>query len=494
MENYIVETPVQEMEQQSGLIKTKAYVNGNWVDAASGKTFDVINPATGEVITSVPDMNRDDIREVIDAAYDAWPAYRDLTANERSVLLKRWCALILENKEELARIMTLECGKVLQESLGEVDYGASFIEWFAEEAKRTYGDVIPAHTKDKRLIVIKQSIGVVAAITSWNFPLAMITRKVAPALAAGSPVIVKAPSETPLTALAISELAEKAGFPRGVYNTVTSRNSSEVGKEFCENKKVRKLSFTGSTQVGKTLMAQSASTLKKLSLELGGNAAFIVFDDADLDAAVKGAIVSKFRNNGQTCACVNRLFVQDGVYNEFMEKLSRAVAALKVGNGLEPGAQLGPLINKKGLDKVQYHIEDAVTKGATVIQGGNRMDGLFFEPTILANATPEMIIAQDEVFGPVIPVFRFTTEEEAIEMANDTEYGLTSYFYSKDVARCWRVAEALECGMVGINEGLISTTVAPFGGVKESGVGREGSKYGMDYFMEIKYLCFGGIK
>jgi succinate-semialdehyde dehydrogenase / glutarate-semialdehyde dehydrogenase len=480
--------------RQNPLIRTRAYVNGQWVGAASLKTFDVTNPATGEVVASVPDMGRDDVAEVIDAAHAAWTSYRDLTAGERSVLLKKWCALILEHKKELAELMTLECGKVLSESLGEVDYGASFVEWFAEEAKRTYGDVIPSHAKDKRLVVIKQSIGVVAAITSWNFPLAMITRKVAPALAAGSPVIVKAPSETPLTALAISELAEKAGFPPGVYNTITSSNSSEVGKELCENKKVRKLSFTGSTQVGKILMSQCASGLKKLSLELGGNAAFIVFEDADIDAAVKGAIVSKFRNNGQTCACVNRVLAHDSIYDEFVEKLSGAVAALKVGNGMEPGVQLGPLINKKGWNKVQYHIEDALAKGATIVEGGKPLEGLFYQPTILAGATPDMIIAREEVFGPVVPVFRFHTEEEAIQMANDTEYGLTSYFYSKDVARCWRVAEALECGMVGINEGLISTTVAPFGGVKESGIGREGSKYGMDYFMETKYLCFGGIK
>ena len=479
--------------ESSNLIRTESYVNGKWVNASRGKTFDVINPATGERIAAVTDMSREDVQLAINAASDAWPAYRDLTAGERSVLMKRWYALILENKEELARLMTMECGKVLQESLGEVDYGASFIEWFAEEAKRAYGDVIPAVTNDKRLVVIKQSIGVMAAITPWNFPLAMITRKVGPALAAGSPVIVKPPSETPLTGLAIAHLAEKAGFPPGVYNTVTTTENSEIGKEFCENRKIRKLSFTGSTAVGKVLMSQCAPTLKKLSLELGGNAPFIVFEDADLDAAVKGAIISKFRNSGQTCVCVNRFFAQDTIYDEFVEKLSRAVAGLKVGNGLDKGMQIGPLINEKGLNKVKLHVKDALSKGARITEGGQPMDGLFYAPTVLADATTDMIIAQEEVFGPVAPVFRFTTEEEAITMANDTAYGLASYFYSRDIARCWRVAESLECGMVGINEGLVSTVVAPFGGVKESGLGREGSKYGMDYFTEIKYLCFGNI-
>ncbi|CAD5255104.1 MULTISPECIES: NAD-dependent succinate-semialdehyde dehydrogenase [unclassified Imperialibacter] len=478
----------------SKLIRTESYVNGQWVRAASRKTFDVINPATGEVLAAVTDMGREDTRKAIEAANSAWPAYRDLTAKERSALLRKWFNLILENRDELAKLMTLECGKVLNESLGEVTYGAGFVEWFAEEAKRTYGDVIPANSNDRRIVVIKQSIGVAAAITPWNFPLAMITRKVGPALAAGSPVVVKPPTETPLTALAISHLAELAGFPPGVYNTVTTSDNSEVGKELCENKKVRKLSFTGSTAVGRVLMSQSASTLKKLSLELGGNAAFIVFDDADIDEAVKGAMASKFRNSGQTCVCVNRLMVQDGVYDEFVEKFSKAVAALKVGNGLEEGAEIGPLINEKGLAKVKNHMDDALAKGGKVVVGGKAMEGLYFEPTVLADATQEMIISREEVFGPVAPVFRFKTEEEAIRIANDTDFGLASYFYSRDVGRCWRVAEALETGMVGINEGMISTEVAPFGGVKQSGIGREGSKYGMDYFMEIKYLCFGGLK
>lgn len=480
--------------EKINLIRTEAYVNGKWVSSVTGKTFDITNPATGELIATIPDMNREDVRLAIDAADAAWPSYRDLTANERAGLLKKWSALILENKKELATLMTMECGKVLPETLGEVEYGASFIEWFAEEAKRTYGDVIPAPTNDKRIVVIKQSIGVVAALTPWNFPLAMIAKKVGPALAAGSPVVVKPPSEAPLTGLAIAYLAEQAGFPPGVYNTVSTLDNSEVGKELCENRKVRKLSFTGSTQVGKILMNQCSSTLKKLSLELGGNAPFIVFDDADVDAAVEGAINSKFRNSGQTCVCVNRFYAQDKVYEEFVSKLSKAIAELKIGNGLDAGVQIGPLISKKGLDKVKRHVQDAMEKGAVLVQGGKELDGLFYQPTVLANTNAEMVLAKEETFGPVAPVFRFRTEEEVIKMANDTEYGLASYFYSKDVSRCWRVAEALESGMVGINEGLISIVAAPFGGVKESGMGREGSKYGMDYYMEIKYLCFGGIK
>jgi succinate-semialdehyde dehydrogenase/glutarate-semialdehyde dehydrogenase len=479
---------------KNNLLRTQSFVNGEWVNAASGKTFDINNPATGELIASVPDMDRFDVSKAIDAANDAWPAYRDLPAKDRSNLLRAWFKLIMDHKEELARLMTMECGKVLNETRGEVEYGASFVEWFAEEAKRVYGDVIPPQSNDRRLVVIKQSIGVVAAITPWNFPLAMITRKVGPALAAGSPVIIKPPPDAPLTALALSYLAEKAGFPAGVYNTVTTTDHDTVGLELCENRKVRKLSFTGSTAVGKTLMKQCASTLKKLSLELGGNAPFIVFDDADIDAAVKGAITSKFRNSGQTCVCINRLFAQDGIYDEFVSKLTKAVTALKVGNGLDDGMQIGPLINEKGLSKVKRHVEDALSKGARVVEGGRALDGLFYQPTILSDVSAEMIIAQEEVFGPVVPVFRFSSEEEVIRQANDTAYGLASYFYSKDMARCWRVAEALECGMVGINEGLISTAVAPFGGIKESGIGREGSKYGMDYFLEIKYLCFGGLK
>jgi succinate-semialdehyde dehydrogenase / glutarate-semialdehyde dehydrogenase len=478
---------------KENLVKTEAYINGAWTKAASGKTFDVYNPATGDVIAAVPDMDRSDVKQAIDAADAAWPQYRDLTAKERAILLRNWFKLLIEHKEELARIMTIESGKVITESLGEVAYGASFVEWFAEEAKRTYGDVIPPHTRDRRLVVIKQSVGVAAAITPWNFPLAMITRKVAPALAAGSPVVVKPPSETPLTGLAIAYLAEKAGFPPGVYNTVTSSQSSNVGKELCENPKVRKLSFTGSTPVGKILMEQCAPTLKKLSLELGGNAPFIVFDDADIDQAVKGALVSKYRHNGQTCVCVNRILVHDNVYDEFAGKFTAAVRSLKTGNVLDKDVQIGPLISEKALKKVEHHIADAVSKGAHITTGGKGQGGLFFQPTVLTGAKPDMLIAREEVFGPVAPIFRFGTEEEAIQMANDTQYGLAAYFYSRDVGRCWRVAEALEYGMVGINEGLISTEVAPFGGIKQSGFGREGSKYGMDYFMEIKYLCFGNI-
>jgi len=477
----------------ASLVRRAAYVNGEWIAAASGKTFDVVNPATGERIGSVPDMDRGDVRRAIDAADAAWPDYRDRTAKERSEILRRWFGLIMEHREALARIMTTESGKVISESLGEVSYGAAFVEWFAEEARRTYGDVIPPHTRDRRLLVIKQSIGVVAAITPWNFPLAMITRKVAPALAAGSPVVIKPPLETPLTALALNHLAHEAGFPPGVYNTVTTTESSEVGRELCENPRVRKLSFTGSTPVGKILMEQCAPTLKKLSLELGGNAPFLVFDDADVDAAVRGALLAKYRHNGQTCVCVNRILVQDGVYDEFVEKFTHAVAGLRAGDVFDRDVQIGPLINRKGLEKVEMHVADAIARGADVRHGGSRMEGLYFQPTVLANATPDMIIAREEVFGPVAPIFRFRTEEEAIQMANATEYGLASYFYSRDVGRCWRVAEALEYGMVGINEGIISTEVAPFGGIKESGFGREGSKYGMDDFMELKYLCFGGI-
>ncbi len=475
------------------LIKNSAFVDGRWTDAADGNTFDVNNPANGDTIGSVPDMNAADTRKAIDAAESAWPNWRSKTAKERSGLLKEWHRLILENRQELARIMTLESGKVISESLGEVNYGAGFVEWFAEEARRAYGDVIPPHTGDRRIVVVKQPVGVTAAITPWNFPLAMITRKVAPALAAGCPVVIKPPAETPFTALALARLAEKAGFPAGVYNTVTTTHSSEVGKELCNNSKVRKLSFTGSTAVGKILMEQSASTVKKLSLELGGNAPFIVFDDADLDDAVQGAIVSKYRHNGQTCVCANRILVQESVYEEFRDKFTEAVRNLKAGDVMDEGVEVGPLISPEALEKVRRHIEDALEKGAGITTGGElqKKESLFFQPTVLADATPDMVIAREEVFGPVAPLFRFQAEEEAIRMANDTEFGLAAYFYSRDVNRCWRVAEALEYGMVGINEGLISTEVAPFGGIKESGLGREGSKYGLDEFLEIKYLCYG---
>lgn len=477
----------------SNLILDKAFVGGQWTAAGSGKTFSVNNPATGEVIGDVPDMDAADVAKAIDAADAAWAQYRGWTAKERAALLRKWFDLMIAHKSELARIMTLESGKVIKESLGEVDYGAAFIEWFAEEAKRTYGDVIPQHTGDRRLVVIKQPVGVVAAITPWNFPLAMITRKVGPALAAGCTVVVKPPAETPVTALALAQLAEQAGFPPGVYNTVTSSQSSDVGKELCTNPKVRKLSFTGSTEVGRILMAQCANDLKRLSLELGGNAPFIVFDDADIKAAVQGALVSKYRHNGQTCVCVNRILVQRGVYDAFLEQFTEAVKSLKTGDILNENVQVGPLINEAGLKKVEAHIADAEQKGAEIRTGGKVKEGLFFEPTVLAPATPDMLIAKEEVFGPVAPIFPFDDEAEAIRMANDTEYGLAAYFYSRDLARCWRVAEALEYGMVGINEGLISTEVAPFGGIKQSGFGREGSKYGMDAYMELKYLCFGNM-
>jgi succinate-semialdehyde dehydrogenase / glutarate-semialdehyde dehydrogenase len=471
----------------------RAYIDGTWVGAASGATFAVVNPATGETLAQVPDMDAADTQRAIEAASAAWPLWREQTAKERGAILRRWFTLIMAHRDDLAQLMTRESGKVITESLGEVTYGAAFVEWFAEEAKRLYGDVIPPHTKDRRLVVIRQSVGVAAAITPWNFPLAMITRKVAPALAAGCPVVIKPPAETPLTALALNELAHEAGFPRGVYNTVTTTRASEVGKQLCESPLVRKLSFTGSTPVGKTLMAQCASTLTKLSLELGGNAPFLVFDDADLDAAVQGALVSKYRHNGQTCVCVNRLLVQDTVYDAFVERFTKAVAALRTGDVLDPAVQVGPLINEKGIEKVERLVADAVAKGATVTHGGVRRGGLFYAPTVLADATSDMRIAREEVFGPVAPIFRFHSEADGIAMANATEYGLAAYFYSRDVGRCWRVAEALQYGMVGINEGLISTEVAPFGGIKESGMGREGSRYGLEAYTELKYLCYGNL-
>jgi succinate-semialdehyde dehydrogenase / glutarate-semialdehyde dehydrogenase len=475
------------------LLHTEAFINGAWVGAGEGKTFAVTNPADGEALAEVADLSRADVARAIDAAHTAWRSFRETTAKERSGLLRKWFDLIIEHREDLARLMALESGKVITESRGEVTYGAAFVEWFAEEARRAYGDVIPPHTSDRRLVVIKQAVGVAAAITPWNFPLAMITRKVSPALAAGCAVVIKPPGETPLTALALAELADRAGFPPGVLNVVTSSDSAEVGKELCENPKVRKLSFTGSTEVGKILMRQSADTLKKLSLELGGNAPFIVFDDADLEAAVEGAIASKYRHNGQTCVCANRILVQEGIHDRFVEAFSEAVGRLRTGDVMEDDVQVGPLISEDGLEKVERHIEDALSKGASVVRGGERLEGLFFQPTVLAGATADMVIAREEVFGPVAPVFRFRTEEEAVAMANDTEYGLAAYFYSRDVNRCWRVAEALEYGMVGINEGIISTEVAPFGGIKESGFGREGSKYGMDEYLVMKYLCYGGV-
>jgi succinate-semialdehyde dehydrogenase/glutarate-semialdehyde dehydrogenase len=481
------------MDGSMEFITDRTLVGGAWIAAADGATFPVHDPATGALLAQVPDLGADETHAAIDAAHAAWPRWREHTAKERGAILRAWYALIMEHRDALATLMSRESGKVISESLGEVGYGASFIEWFAEEAKRMYGDIIPPHTRDRRLAVIRQSVGVAAAITPWNFPLAMITRKVAPALAAGCPVVIKPPAETPLTALALAQLAERAGFPAGVYNTVTTTRASDVGKALCANPKVRKLSFTGSTPVGKTLMAQCAPTLTKLSLELGGNAPFIVFDDADLDAAVKGAVTAKYRHNGQTCVCVNRVLVQAGIYDEFVARFTHAVQALRTGNVLDPQVQVGPLITERAVEKVEALLSDALAHGATVTTGGARLTGQFFAPTVVANATPDMRVAREEIFGPVAPVFRFATEAEAIAMANDTEFGLAAYFYSRDVGRCWRVAESLEYGMVGINEGLISTEVAPFGGIKESGMGREGSKYGLDSYTELKYLCFGGL-
>ena len=477
------------------LLREKAYLNGEWVGADSGASFDVTNPADGAVLARLPDMLEGETRRAIEAASAAWPAWAAKTAKERAVVLRKWFDLIMANQEDLAVIMTSEQGKPLAESRGEVAYGASFIEWFAEEGKRIYGDVIPHTQPGRRILVLKQPIGVVAAITPWNFPNAMITRKCGPALAAGCPIVIKPPAETPLSALALAVLAERAGIPKGIFNIVTTKHSSRVGQEMTANSLVRKFSFTGSTEIGKLLMRQCASTVKKVSLELGGNAPFIVFDDADLDAAVAGAMLSKFRNMGQTCVCANRLFVQDKVYDAFATKLAAAAAAMKVGDGLSDGIMQGPLINMEAVEKVERLIKDATSKGAKLATGGKRhaLGHTFFEPTVLTEVNTQMAISQEEIFGPVATLFRFKTEADAIRLANDTEYGLAAYFYARDIGRVWRVAEALEYGIVGINEGIISTEVAPFGGMKESGIGREGSKYGIEDFLEMKYLAMGGI-
>ncbi len=476
------------------LFRQQCYIDGAWVDADSGATIEVTNPATGEALGTIPKLGADETRRAIEAAERAWPAWRAKTAKERANILRKWYDLMMASQEDLAVLMTLEQGKPLAESRGEVAYGASFVEWFAEEAKRVYGDTIPQHQDDKRIVVIKQPIGVVAAITPWNFPNAMITRKCAPALAAGCPVVIKPATYTPYSALALAELAERAGIPAGVLNIVTG-GAREIGGELTGNPIVRKLSFTGSTEIGKLLMEQCAATVKKVSMELGGNAPFLVFDDADLDAAVEGAMMSKFRNTGQTCVCANRILVQDGVYDAFAAKLAQAVKGLKVGSGLEEGVTQGPLIDVAALEKVEEHVADAAAKGAKVAIGGARHDrgGTFYQPTVLTDVTTDMKVTREETFGPVAPLFRFKTEEEGIAMANDTEFGLAAYFYARDLGRVWRVGEGLETGIVGINTGIISTEVAPFGGVKESGVGREGSKYGMDDFLEIKYLCMGGV-
>ncbi|WP_296132805.1 NADP-dependent succinate-semialdehyde dehydrogenase [Pseudomonas sp. Ga0074129] len=475
------------------LLRQQAYVNGHWCEADSGARTEILNPANGELIGSVPNMGCAETRRAIEAAQTAQPAWRALTAKERANRLRQWFNLIMANQEDLARIMTAEQGKPLTEARGEIAYAASFIEWFAEEAKRAYGDVIPAHAGDKRILVQKEPVGVTAAITPWNFPSAMITRKAGPALAAGCAMVLKPAPQTPFSALALAVLAERAGIPAGLLSVIPADvdASREVGGELCDNPIVRKMSFTGSTGVGIKLMQQCAPSLKKLSLELGGNAPFIVFDDADLDAAVEGAIISKFRNAGQTCVCANRLYIQDGVYDAFAAKLQAAVAKLKVGNGMLEGITTGPLINPEAVAKVQRHLQDALDKGATLLGGGSSLGGNFFEPTIVTGVTAEMAVAREETFGPLAPLFRFNDEAEVIRQANDTEFGLAAYFYARDLSRVFRVAEALEYGMVGINTGVISTEVAPFGGMKSSGLGREGSKYGLDEYLEIKYLCLG---
>lgn len=474
----------------SALFRQQCYINGNWANAADGSVLDVTNPANGALLGTTPNMGATETRRAIEAAAAALPGWRGMTAAERGVILRRWNDLILEHREDLAQLMTAEQGKPLAESRGEVAYGASFIDWFAEEGKRIYGDTIPQHMADKRILVLKQPVGVCAAITPWNFPNAMITRKAGAALAAGCTMVIKPAEATPYSAFALCELAERAGLPPGVINVVTG-DPREIGGELTSNPAVRKLSFTGSTGVGKLLMKQCADSLKKLSLELGGNAPFIVFDDADLDKAVEGALASKYRNSGQTCVCTNRFLVQDGVYDAFAEKLAQEVNGLNVGDGTEAGIDQGPLINEAAVKKIEHQIEDARSKGAKVMVGGHRHSrgGTFFQPTLITDVSSDMLCASEETFGPLAPLFRFSTEEEAITMANDTEYGLAAYFYSNNLGRVWRVSEALEYGMVGVNAGILSTAVAPFGGVKQSGIGREGSKYGLDEYLEMKYLC-----
>jgi succinate-semialdehyde dehydrogenase/glutarate-semialdehyde dehydrogenase len=477
------------------LFRDRAYVDGAWADADGGARFEVDNPANGAIVGTVPNMGRAEARRAIEAANAALPAWRALPAKERSKILRKWFDLIVANADDLALILTTEQGKPLGEARGEIHYGASFVEWYAEEAKRIYGDVIPSPLTDRRIIVIKQPVGVFAAITPWNFPNAMITRKVAPGLAAGCTVVLKPAEQTPFSALALAELAERAGMPKGVLNIVTG-DAVAIGQEMCANPTVRKLTFTGSTEVGRILMRQSADTIKKLSLELGGNAPFIVFEDADLDAAAEGALMSKYRNAGQTCVCANRIYVQDSVYDAFTAKLAAKIRTFKVGHGGEAGVTIGPLIDAHALAKVEDHVADAVKKGAKVVLGGKRhaLGGRFYEPTLLTEVTPAMKVSHEETFGPVAPLYRFKTDEEAVKLANDSEFGLAAYFYSRDVGRIFRIAESIESGMVGINVGILATEVAPFGGVKQSGLGREGSKYGIEEFLEIKYLAIGGIQ
>jgi succinate-semialdehyde dehydrogenase/glutarate-semialdehyde dehydrogenase len=480
--------------QDEKLFRQHCYIDGEWVDAIGRGTIPVKNPATGETLGTVPKSGAEETRRAIEAADRALPAWRAKTAKERAQILRKWFELMMANQDDLATLMTAEQGKPLAEAKGEIAYAAAFIEWFAEEGKRIYGDTIPAHGTDKRIVVLKEPIGVCAAITPWNFPAAMITRKAGPALAAGCTMVVKPATATPFSALALCELAERAGVPKGVFSCVTG-GAKEIGGELTSNPTVRKLTFTGSTEIGKLLMEQCAGTVKKVSLELGGNAPFIVFDDADIEMAIKGAIASKYRNAGQTCVCANRILVQDGVYDAFAKRLAETAGAMKVAGGFEPGAMIGPLIDMKAVEKVEHHIADALQKGAKIVIGGKRhaLGGSFFEPTVLTGVTTDMVITKEETFGPVAPLYRFKTEQEAIKMANDTEFGLAAYFYSRDIGRVFRVAEALEYGIVGINEGIISTEIAPFGGMKESGIGREGSKYGIEEFLEVKYLCLGGI-
>ena len=482
---------LKSMLSDPTLLRTEAYVGGEWIAPKLGKTFAVVNPATLEVLADLPDLGAKEARLAIDAAYEVQGTWSSKTAKERAGILQKFFKLMCENSDDLAKILTAEMGKPIAESKGEIIYGASFLEFFAEEAKRVYGETIPGHQSDKKLLVVKQAIGVVTSITPWNFPNAMITRKLGPALAAGCTFVAKPAEDTPLSALAIAVLAERAGLPKGVLSIVTSNNSEEIGKEFCSNPKVRKLTFTGSTEVGKILLKQGSEQVLKMSMELGGNAPFIVFDDADIEAAVEGAIISKYRNNGQTCVCANRIYVQDGIYDEFADKLGLAVTKLKIGNGFNPDVTTGPLITEEAVLKVEEHIADAISKGANLVLGGKRhsLGGSFFEPTLLTEVSKKMIIASDETFGPVAPLFRFDSEEDVIEQANDTIFGLAAYFYAKDLSRVWRVSEALEYGMVGVNTGLISTELAPFGGVKQSGLGREGSRHGIEEFLEMKYIC-----
>jgi succinate-semialdehyde dehydrogenase/glutarate-semialdehyde dehydrogenase len=493
MEGIMLDTAsdLRSILKDATLLCTKAFVAGEWVDAADGGTFEVTNPARGDVICTVPDLTRAEVAHAIDAAHEAMKGWNAKTAKDRAIILRRWFDLMIANADDLAAILTAEMGKPKAEAKGEIAYSAAFIEWFAEEGKRIYGETIPGHQPDKRLMVIRQPVGVVGSITPWNFPSAMIGRKVGPALAAGCGFVARPAKETPLSALAMGLLADRAGVPKGLLSVVTSSRSSAIGKEFCENPKVRKLTFTGSTEVGRILLKQAAEQVMKCSMELGGNAPFIVFDDADLDEAVKGAIACKYRNNGQTCVCANRLYVQSGVYDAFAAKLKAAVEKMKVGDGLEDGTDLGPLVNMEAVEKIEEHIADATKKGAKVVLGGKRHanGGNFFQPTIVTGATRDMAFATEETFGPLAPLFKFDTVDEVIELANDTIFGLASYFYAKDLSRVFKVAEALEYGIVGVNTGIISTEVAPFGGVKQSGLGREGSKHGIEDFLEMKYIC-----